>query len=63
MVRIAISMFLFAAAGLFAGGAYTQAYPAKPIRVIVPAAPGDSCDVLSRLIGRASCRERVFEAV
>jgi len=52
MFRIAISMFLFAAAGLFAGGAYTQAYPAKPIRVIVPAAPGDSCDVLTRLIGQ-----------
>ena len=52
MVRIAISMILFAAAGLFAGGAFAQSYPAKPIRVIVPAAPGDSCDVLSRLIGQ-----------
>jgi len=52
MIRIAISMILFAAAGLFAGGAFAQPYPAKPIRVIVPAAPGDSCDVLSRLIGQ-----------
>jgi tripartite-type tricarboxylate transporter receptor subunit TctC len=52
MIRIAISMVLFAAAGLFAGGALAQAYPAKPIRVIVPAAPGDSCDVLSRIIGQ-----------
>ena len=52
MVRIAISMILFAAAGLFAGGAFAQSYPAKAIRVIVPAAPGDSCDVLSRLIGQ-----------
>ena len=52
MIRIAISMILFAAAGLFAGGAYAQAYPAKTIRVIVPAAPGDSCDVLARLIGQ-----------
>ncbi len=52
MIRITISMILFAAVGLPAGGAFAQAYPAKPIRVIVPAAPGDSCDVLSRLIGQ-----------
>ena len=52
MIRIAISMILFAAAALPAGGAYAQAYPARPIRVIVPAAPGDSCDVLARLIGQ-----------
>ncbi len=52
MTRIAISMILFAAAGWFAGGALAQPYPAKPVRVIVPAAPGDSCDVLSRLIGQ-----------
>jgi len=29
-----------------------QSYPAKTIRVVVPAAPGDSCDTLTRLIGR-----------
>ena len=52
MIRIAISMILYAAVGLFAGGAFAQAYPVKPIRVIVPAAPGDSCDVLTRLIGQ-----------
>lgn len=26
------------------------AYPSKPIRIIVPAGAGDSCDILSRLI-------------
>ena len=52
MIRIAISMILFAAVGLHAGGVYAQGYPVKPIRLIVPAAPGDSCDVLSRLIGQ-----------
>ncbi len=52
MFRIAISMILFAAAGLSAGSAFAQSYPVKTIRVIVPAAPGDSCDVLSRLIGQ-----------
>jgi len=39
-------------AALAGSDAYAQAYPVKPIRVIVPAAPGDSCDVLSRLIGQ-----------
>ena len=52
MIRIAISMILFAAVGWFAGGAFAQSYPTKTIRLIVPAAPGDSCDVLSRLIGQ-----------
>ena len=52
MIRIAISMILFAAAALPAGGGHAQAYPSRPVRVIVPAAPGDSCDVLSRLIGQ-----------
>jgi len=52
MIRTAISMVLFAAVALPAGGATAQAYPTKAIRVIVPAAPGDSCDVLARLIGQ-----------
>ena len=52
MIRIAISMILFAAVALPAGGAYAQSYPAKPVRLIVPQSPGDSCDVLSRLIGQ-----------
>ena len=52
MNRVAISMILFAALALPAGGAYAQAYPSRSVRVIVPAAPGDSCDVLSRLIGQ-----------
>lgn len=50
MARTAILLILLAAA-LAAGGAHAQKYPTKPIRLIVPAAPGDSCDVLSRLIG------------
>lgn len=51
MVRTAISTILFAALAMLAGGAYAQSYPAKPVRLIVPQSPGDSCDVLSRLIG------------
>jgi tripartite-type tricarboxylate transporter receptor subunit TctC len=51
-MRIATSIILFAAAASFTVGAHAQAYPNRPIRVIVPAAPGDSCDVLARLIGQ-----------
>jgi tripartite-type tricarboxylate transporter receptor subunit TctC len=51
MLRIAIPLILSAAAALPASDAYSQAYPNRAIRVIVPAAPGDSCDVLARLIG------------
>jgi len=52
MIRTAIKMILFAVAVAQAGGACAQTYPARSVRVIVPAAPGDSCDVLSRLIGQ-----------
>src|SRR5689334_25279557 len=51
MIRTAVSMVLLIAAAI-AGTAGAQNYPAKPVRVIVPAGPGDSCDILSRLIGQ-----------
>ncbi|MEY2622724.1 MAG: hypothetical protein RIT26_2544, partial [Pseudomonadota bacterium] len=37
-------------------------YPNKPIRLIVPAGSGDSCDILSRVIG-PKLGERLGQAI
>jgi len=50
MLRAFLAASLFAAAGWHSLAAQAQRYPSKPIRVIIPASPGDSCDVLARLI-------------
>ncbi len=43
-----LSALLMLVAGF---AAHAQPYPNKPVRVIVPAGPGDTCDLLMRLIG------------
>ena len=50
MARVFLSAFLLALAVCHMGAVHSQGYPGKPIRVIIPASPGDSCDVLTRLI-------------
>jgi tripartite-type tricarboxylate transporter receptor subunit TctC len=46
------NLFLCAAASaLLSDAALAQAYPAKPVRLIVAAAPGGSTDVLGRVLG------------
>ena len=52
MSRVSLLILLLAAVASPGSGALAQAYPVKPVRVIVPAAPGDSCDTLTRLIGQ-----------
>ncbi|RZL94660.1 MAG: tripartite tricarboxylate transporter substrate binding protein [Variovorax sp.] len=43
---------LTAALALAAGGAFAQAWPAKPITIIVPFPPGGPTDVATRIIGQ-----------
>jgi len=61
MSRVFLRVGFVAVAALLAGESPAQGYPAKPVRVIVPASPGDSCDVLTRLIGQ-KVSERLGQA-
>src|SRR5438128_4699959 len=48
--------------GLIATAAQAQSYPSKPIKVIVPAAPGGATDMTARLVGQ-KVAERFGQAV
>jgi putative tricarboxylic transport membrane protein len=51
--RLAGLALAAAALTLSAGGAFAQAWPQKPVKVIIPFGPGGTTDVFGRLIQRA----------
>jgi tripartite-type tricarboxylate transporter receptor subunit TctC len=51
MMRRTLAAWLGAAALVFAGAAHAQAYPNKPIKIVVPFAVGGIADTFARAIG------------
>jgi tripartite-type tricarboxylate transporter receptor subunit TctC len=50
--RIALAAIAAASTLAFAGAALAQAWPAKPLKIIVPYPPGGTSDILARAVGQ-----------
>jgi tripartite-type tricarboxylate transporter receptor subunit TctC len=63
-MKLKTVVFLVAAAAVlaFAAGVQAQAYPTKPIKIIVPFPPGNTMDIMSRLIS-PKLQERLGQPV
>lgn len=49
----AVSLSACALLASFAGAAHAQAWPSKPVRIVVPFSPGGTADFLARIMGEA----------
>jgi tripartite-type tricarboxylate transporter receptor subunit TctC len=58
----AAAIAAWAVFGVLGAEAYAQGYPSKPIRLVVPFAPGGASDVLARTVG-AKLHERLGQPV
>ena len=56
MRRAFLALALLAAGSFFSPGSFAQAYPSKPIRAVVPFAPGSATDQLGRAFGDEMAR-------
>src|SRR4051794_13460747 len=52
MKKSFLTSCVFVAALLMQASAFAQPYPSKPVRLIVPFAPGGTTDVLARLVAQ-----------
>lgn len=57
VLQALVILIVAASAAGFATGAWAQAYPTKPIRIVVPFPAGGTSDILSRAIGQKLTEE------
>ncbi|HQD15858.1 MAG TPA: tripartite tricarboxylate transporter substrate-binding protein, partial [Ottowia sp.] len=54
--RLILSSILAAAAAVSLAPAWAQGFPAKPVRIVVPNAPGGAADITARAVGEHMAR-------